>query len=126
MTRGSRRGAARYALGIGAVSAGALLLSFLLAGPARAGMRFALGLSLVVQGPLGWWLVSSVGGPRLMAVWTAGMAVRCALLVLLGTVLVPALGLPLPATLFSLAALLLAFLLVEGAALIGRTEIEER
>lgn len=116
----------RYAAGLALVSVGALAASALVPTPAALGVRFALAFALVVQGPLGWWLVRSVGRPHFMPVWILGMLTRGVLLLAAGVAIVPLLGLPVGATLVSLAAILLALLLVEGATLLGHSEIEAR
>jgi hypothetical protein len=83
----------------------------------RSGLWLALGVALVVQAPLGWWLVRSVGKGQAMGAWAVGMAARGGLLALLGFGVLPLLGWPLAPALVGLAALLLALLLVEGAVL---------
>lgn len=75
----------------------------------------ALAIALLVQGPLGWWVVRSVGTERLMPVWGIGLLLRFAVLGLAGFVLVPELGWPAEPTLLMLAGMLFALLLVEGA-----------
>jgi len=56
----------RYLVGVSAVAAAALLLSFVLPPDDRPGIRLALGIALAVQGPLGWWLVRAVGTDRFL------------------------------------------------------------
>jgi len=106
----------RYAMGLVLVAGGTLALSFVLRGAERAAVRGALAAAVVVQGPLGWWLVRSVGTRRFLLVWALGLATRLTLLAIAGWVIVPALGWAMEPTLLSLAALLFALLLVEGAA----------
>jgi hypothetical protein len=50
----------------------------------------ALGAAVVVQGPVGWWLVGAVGGPRFLLAWIVGMATRVALVGLFALVIVVA------------------------------------
>jgi len=119
---------ARYVAGLAAVAAAAMALSFVLPpeGDRRA-LRAALGLALVVQGPLGWWLVRTIGTARFLRVWATGIAARVALVGLTAFVLVRALGLPPEATLFSLVGLLVALLGVEAVAVLpGRSGPEVR
>jgi hypothetical protein len=112
------RSTGRYLLGLGLLGGAALALAELLPDPrARAGLRLALALAIAVQGPLGLWLVKSVGTPLALAVWTLGIAARVILVGITALVLVPAFGWPAEATLVGLASLLLAFLLLEGAVL---------
>ena len=66
----------RYLVGVSAVAAAALLLSFVLPPEARTGVWLATALALLVQGPLGWWLVRAIGTERLQLVWAVGIAAR--------------------------------------------------
>jgi len=106
----------RYAVGLASVAAGTLALSFVLGGPEREAVLTSLGVTVTVQGPMGWWLVRSVGTPRFLMVWGLGLVVRIALLATVGWVVVPALGWEMGPTLISLVGLLFALLLLEGAA----------
>ena len=69
----------RYLIGVSVVAAAALLLSFVLPPDARTGVWLATALALLVQGPLGWWLVRAIGTERLPLVWAIGIAARFAL-----------------------------------------------
>ena len=80
----------------------------------RAGWLLALGLTLAIQGPLGWWLMASLGTERFLGVWALGIFARLALVALAGLVLVPMLGLPPAPTLLSLVGFLVALLAIEG------------
>ncbi len=104
----------RYLLGMAAVAAAAAALSLVLPSDARAGLRLALGVALLVQGPLGWWLVRAIGTERFLRVWAVGMAARFAALVACGLVVVPKLGLALAPTLVALVCILMACVLVEA------------
>ncbi len=108
----------RYAAGMGGI-AGLSALAINLAVPAasRSGPWLALGLALLVQGPLGWWLVDAVGSSRLHAVWVGGMLARLALVGVTGLVIVPLAGYSPAGVLIPLVALLLAFVLLEGGVL---------
>ena len=106
----------RYVVGVGIVSALATTTGALVPA-ARPGVWLALAASVVVQGPLGWWVVKSLGTDQLIRVWGLGIGARLALLALIGAVVVPALEWPLGPTLVSLAALLGAMLVVEGVVL---------
>ena len=116
----------RYVTGLLALAAAATGLAALLPGSLRPAAFTAVGLALLVQAPLGWWLVESVGKPRFLGVWVAGMLARLALVGLAGLVLVPALGLRADAVLLPLALLLLVFVLLEGIVLMGPHSIEIR
>ncbi|HXI20861.1 MAG TPA: hypothetical protein VNH46_07235 [Gemmatimonadales bacterium] len=108
---------ARYWTGVTGVVLGAALVGGMLSPAARQGLWLALGLTLVIQAPLGWWLIVAVRAGRGVPVWVAGMASRLALVALTGLVIVPRLGWPAEPALVGLVALLLALLLVEGAVL---------
>ena len=110
MTGGAGR---RYLLGLGAVVAGALILGFLLPREDRPGMWVGLGIALALQGPLGWWLVRTIGTERFLMVWVIGIGTRLVLVALHGLVVAPALGLPLAPALFALVGVLLSLLVVE-------------
>lgn len=106
----------RYLAGVGAVCALAATAGALV--PAsRPGVWLALAATVVIQGPLGWWLIRSLGTERLLRVWGVGIGARLALVALVGAVVVPALEWPLAPTLVSLAALLVAMLVVESVVL---------
>ena len=111
----------RYALGVAVVAAGALALSFVLQPDARLGVWAALGSALVIQGPLGWWLVRAMGTERFLLVWAVGIAARFAVLAAWGLWLAPRLGLALSPTLFALVGVLMSFLVVE--VIVVRTEV---
>ena len=81
---------------------------------ARPGVWLACALTLVVQGPLGWWLVRSIGRPEFMVAWVIGMLARVSLLGLMAFVVLPLLGWPLEPGLLATAGLLVAMLVVES------------
>lgn len=117
----------RYLAGVALVATVGALIGMVLREPARSGLLLALGIALTAQVPLGWWLIRSVGRPKLLMVWMVGMMVRLGLLGLLGLVILPALGWPLGPALIGFTALLLALLAVESVVLLlGRSTIEER
>ena len=93
----------------------------------RTSSLVSLLLGLVVQAPLGWWLVRSVGTPRFMGAWVLGMAVRFVLLAIAALLLFPALGWPLSPGLLVLGGVLVALLLVEGlVAWLNYSRVEAR
>src|SRR2546422_4705498 len=69
----------RYLFGVTAVAAAALLLSLVVPPDARTGLWLATALALIVQGPLGWWLVRALRTERLQLIWAIGIAARVAL-----------------------------------------------
>ena len=80
-------------------------------------VRVTLAMGTLLQLPLGWWLVRSVGSPRFLTPWVLGMLARLVVLGLVGLVVVPARGWPLEAPLLALVLLFGATLSVEGAVL---------
>jgi hypothetical protein len=80
----------------------------------RLGWWLALGVTLVLQGPLGWWLVASLGTERFLGIWAAGIFLRLLVVGLMGLVVVPALGLPAAPVLLTLVGFLVASLVVEA------------
>src|SRR5256712_12036511 len=114
----------RYLVGVTAVAAAALVLSFVLPHDARTGVWLATALALVVQGPLGWWVVRAIGTERLQLVWAVGIAARFALVAACGLLVAPRLGLALAPLLFSLVGLLMCFLVVEAVVVRSATEVQ--
>ncbi|MGB7212778.1 MAG: hypothetical protein WBC97_09130 [Gemmatimonadales bacterium] len=105
--------ARRYLVGVTAIAVAALAAAQTLPIDAKQGAWLGLGLALVFQAPLGWWLVRSLGTERFLAAWIVGMLARIALLTLAGLVILPALHWPIGPGLVGLAIVLLALLGVE-------------
>ena len=103
----------RYGLGLLCVVVAAILVGVILPGSAQDGWWPALVIALVVQAPLGWWVVRSVGRPSFLWAWGAGLLTRFGLVGVAAFLLVPRLGWPPAATLLSLVTLLLAILALE-------------
>ena len=112
----------RYILGLLLLATAAAGLMALLAGGAERWL--ALGVAVLVQGPLGWWVVQSVGKPRFLAVWVTGMLVRLAVVGVAGIVIVPLMHLRPAAMLVPLALLLTVFVLLEGVVLMGQHSVQ--
>ncbi|HEY6807639.1 MAG TPA: hypothetical protein VI160_02535 [Gemmatimonadales bacterium] len=90
-----------------------------LADPAlRPALLVALGVGLLAQGPLGWWLVRSIGTGRLVQVWGVGIGARVVLVVLAGFAGPGALGVPAQPLLLALVAVILALVAVECIVLV--------
>ena len=113
----------RYLVGVSAVAAAALLLSFVLPPEARTGVWLATALALLVQGPLGWWLVHAIGTERLQLVWAVGIAARFALVAAGGLLVAPKLGLALAPLLFALVGVLMCCVVVEAVVVRSATEV---
>ena len=71
-------------------------------------------LGLLVQGPLGWWMIKSVGTPRFIGAWVMGMLARFGLLALAAFLIFPMMHWSLSPGLIVLAVVLFAMLLLEG------------
>jgi hypothetical protein len=80
-------------------------------------------LALVVQGPLGWWVVRAIGTERLQLVWAVGIAARFALVAACGAWVAPKLGLALAPLLFALVGVLMCCVVVEAAVVRTATEV---
>jgi hypothetical protein len=108
----------RYLLGMGGVLI--LFLGLLAFAPPgwRPSLWLALGLAMVVQIPLGVWLLASLGSDRFLSVWVLGMLVRLALVGVAGLALFPAFRMPAAPGLISLVLLLTASLALEGLVLL--------
>lgn len=109
MSAGARYLGAMTVVALAAIGAGTIMPPSW-----RAGWWLALGITLVVQGPLGWWLMISIGTERFLAVWALGILMRLAALALTGLVIIPALGWPAAPALVGLAGLLIVALALEG------------
>ena len=73
-----------------------------------------IALALLVQGPLGWWMITAVGTPRFIGVWVMGMMARFALLAIAAFLIFPLMLWSLSPGLIVLAVVLFAMLLLEG------------
>jgi hypothetical protein len=71
-------------------------------------------LGLLVQGPLGWWMIKSVGTPRFIGAWVVGMLARFGLLAVAAFLIFPMMHWTLSPGLIVLAVVLFAMLLLEG------------
>ena len=101
------------------------LLGLACAGILGAGLAWALGpgsrkevaagvlLGVIVQAPLGWWTLRSIGTERFQLVWMLGMLVRLAVLAIAGLVVIPAFGWQMVPVLGALLATVLLLLLIE-------------
>lgn len=114
---GLRRGH-RYLVGMGAIFV--VFLGFLEFAPPewRVSLWLALGLAMVVQVPLGAWLVGTVGTDRFLPIWVLGILMRLTVVAVAGLVLFPSFHLPAAPGLISLVLLLMASLALEGLVLL--------
>jgi heme A synthase len=70
-------------------------------------------IGLLVQAPLGWWTIRSIGKPRFLTVWAGGMLIRLLVLAISGFLLVPAFGWEMAPALGALLVTLIALLVLE-------------
>ena len=106
--------ARRYLAGVALVAAGGAVLAALVAPADRIVVGWGVVIGLVLQTPLGWWAVRSIGTDRFMAVWTLGMLVRLTVVLIAGLVVLPVLGRRAGPMLGAMVGVLVALLLVEG------------
>lgn len=104
----------RYLLGVAAVAAGAVLLVLAVPGRDRGEVLWGVVTGLVLQAPLGWLALRSLGTEQFLLVWGLGMLLRFTTVGIAGLVLVPVLGGSAGPMLGSMVGVLVALLLVEG------------
>lgn len=105
----------RYLAGVAIVAAGGM--GAVLAVPAADRVQVGWGVlvGLVLQAPLGWWALRSLGTEQFMLVWGLGMLLRFTVLAVAGLAVLPVLGVQPGPMLLSMVGILVALLLVEGA-----------
>ena len=81
--------------------------------PYQANVAWGAVIALLIQAPLGWWVLRNIGRPRFQLVWTLGMGIRLAAIALTGIVLAPALHWDATATLGSMTGAMLMLLAAE-------------
>ncbi len=107
-------------MGLLVVAAIGLVAVFAVSPGIRQEVAGGVGIGLLVQAPLGWWTVRSVGTERFQLVWALGMVMRLAVVAIAGLILVPELRWDLVATLAALVATMLVLLVVEVVTLLGK------
>jgi heme A synthase len=112
--------ASRYLSGLLVVAAIGFGAVFIVSPDIRREVAWGIGLGLLVQAPLGWWTVCSVGTGRFQLVWVLGMVIRLAVLAITGLILVPELRWQLVAALAALVATMLLLMVVEVLTLLGQ------
>ena len=106
--------AGRYLLGVAAVGLASVGLVFLVPEDVRVEVGWGAVTGLVLQAPLGWWALRSLGTPEFMLSWGLGMLVRFTVVLLAGLTVPPAMGRSAGPMLGTMVAVLVALLLVEG------------
>lgn len=104
----------RYLAGVAVVAVLGAVLAAVVPAADRPAVGWGVAVGLVLQMPLGWWAVRSIGTDRFMAIWGLGMLVRFASVAVAGLVVLPVLGRRAGAMLGSMVGVLVALLLVEG------------
>jgi hypothetical protein len=105
----------RYLTGVAMVAAGGAVVAAVVPAGERAVVGWGVVIGLVLQTPLGWWAIRSIGTDRFMAVWGLGMLVRLTVVAVVGFAVLPVLGRRAGSMLGSMVGVLVALLLVEGA-----------
>ena len=104
----------RYLTGVAMVAAGGAVVVAVVPAADRAVVGWGIVVGLVLQTPLGWWAIRSIGTDRFMAVWGLGMLVRLTVVAVAGFAVLPVLGRRAGSMLGSMVGVLVALLLVEG------------
>jgi hypothetical protein len=104
----------RYLLGVAACLGGGAVVAWTVAPAHRPGALWGVFAGVVLQAPLGWITLRSIGTDRFILVWGVGMLVRLAAVGVAAVILVPALGPEAPPMLVSMVGVLGALLVFEG------------
>lgn len=104
----------RYLLGLAFTAGLGGIMMALAPAPTRTQVGWGAAVGLVLQAPLGWWAIQSIGTERFLLVWGLGMLVRLLVLALAGLAVVPLLGWEPGPALGALAVVLVTLLFVEG------------
>lgn len=104
----------RYLAGVAAVGVAGALLVVLVPRGVRGQVLWGVVTGLVLQVPLGWLALRSIGTEHFLLSWGLGTLVRFATVGIAGLVVVPALGGSAGPMLGSMVGVLVALLLVEG------------
>jgi len=117
----------RYLSGLLLVAAIGLVAVLTVSAGIRQEVAWGIGIGLLVQAPLGWWTVRSVGTERFQLVWALGMVTRLGVVAIAGLILVPQLRWEMVSMLAALVATMLVLLVVEVGAILGKNpEIKAR
>jgi hypothetical protein len=104
----------RYLTGVAMIAAGGAVMAAVVPAADRAVVGWGIVIGLVLQTPLGWWAIRSIGTDRFMAVWGLGMLVRLTVVAVVGFAVLPVLGRRAGSMLGPMVGVLVALLLVEG------------
>jgi hypothetical protein len=104
----------RYLIGVALVAAGGGGLVAMVPPTIQGQVFWGVATGLVLQVPLGWIALRSIGTEHFLLSWGLGMLVRFTTVLIAGLVLVPAIGGSAGPMLGSMVGILVALLLVEG------------
>jgi hypothetical protein len=104
----------RYLLGVALVALAGAGLVVAVPDTMRTEVIWGVATGLILQAPLGWWALRSIGRDEFFLVWALGMLVRLTVVGIAGLALIPVLGLRAGPMLGSMVGVLVALLLVEG------------
>lgn len=111
---GGMSGRRIYLLGLILVLAAGAGVAALVRAAVRVPSLVALLIGVVVQAPLGWWLIRSVGTSRFLGVWVFGILARFLVLGVVALLVYPMVHWPLAPALLILGGVLIGLLLVEA------------
>ena len=104
----------RYLLGVAAVAAASAGVALVVPDSIRQDVLWGIVTGLVLQAPLGWWALRSLGTDHFMVSWGLGMLVRFTVVAVAGVAILPAAGRSPGPMLGAMVAILVALLFVEG------------
>jgi hypothetical protein len=109
----------RYLSGLVAAGALGMIVAALAGSSVRTEVAIGVLAGLVVQAPLGWWTIRSIGTEKFQLVWVGGMIIRLVVVGYAAVALAPEYGWHRGALLLALVATLLVLLLVEAVTAVG-------
>ena len=104
----------RYLLGVAVVAAAAAVAVLIVPAAIRPEVIWGAGTGIVLQVPLGWWALRSLGTDHFMVSWGLGMLVRFTVVGVAGLAVLPATGRSPGPMLGTMVGVLVALLFVEG------------
>ena len=104
----------QYILGLAAVALLGIVVVALSPWKSRAEILVGLLAGILIQAPLGWWTLRSIGTAKFQAVWVGGMLIRLLLVAIAALVLAPTYRWDAGALLLALVITLLVLLLIEA------------
>ena len=106
--------AGSYVAGVAAVGAAGLLAVAAAPAGTRPGIVWGLVAGLLLQAPLGWWTLRTIGTERFLTLWGLGMLLRFGVVAVAAFALAPVSGGLAAPMLATMVGILVALLLVEG------------